>query len=406
MDAAYLAEFRERSAYEADRSAPPPGFPVLPDLPLGRYTDPEFYALEREHLFKRSWLYAAHDTELEGAGAYRLCDIAGAPVVLVRGDDDEVRAFYNACRHRGAPVVRGESGSARLLACQFHSWTYDLRGQLVRVPDERDFVGLCREERGLTPVRCERWGGWWFVNLDSAAMPLHEWLHPLPHLLADIARSPLRVFDRKSVELRCNWKVLAEGFLEVYHARTIHSTTVAPTLDTRGTVISLFDHGHQNMISPVKPGTRSDNRDALGTIEHVPALFEELLQPAHGIFPNVITPLDRRGFPFLVFWPTAIDRTRLDIVWFAADWGTGEMPGKDVWKLRLDRFDLLMDEDYENLEPIQRSMEAAAHGGQVINYQERRIWHVHAWIDKVIGPERIPPHLRVDDTLAEWVERI
>ena len=69
MDAAYLAEFRERSAYEADRSAPPPGFPVLPDLPLGRYTDPEFYALEREHLFKRSWLYAAHDTELEGAGA-------------------------------------------------------------------------------------------------------------------------------------------------------------------------------------------------------------------------------------------------------------------------------------------------------------------------------------------------
>jgi hypothetical protein len=236
-------------------------------------------------------------------------------------------------------------------------------------------------------------------------MPLLEWLHPLPLLLDDVARSPLRVFDVKSVELDCNWKILAEGFLEVYHARTIHPASVAPTLDTRGTVISLFDHGHQNMISPVKPGTRSDRRDDLGTIAHVPPMFDELCNPAHGIFPNVITPMDKRGFPFLVFWPTAIDRTRLDIVWFAADWGDGEMPGREIWQQRLDRFDTLMDEDYQNLEPIQRSMESAAHGGQVVNYQERRIWHVHAWIDKQIGPARVPEPLRVPDRLADWVER-
>jgi hypothetical protein len=116
--------------------------------------------------------------------------------------------------------------------------------------------------------------------------------------------------------------------------------------------------------------------------------------------------MDRRGFPFLVFWPTAIDRTRLDIVWFAADWGEGEMPGRDIWQQRLDRFDLLMEEDYRNLEPIQRSMQTAAHGGQVVNYQERRIWHVHAWIDKAIGPERVPESLRVPDLLADWVEQI
>jgi ring hydroxylating enzyme alpha subunit len=82
------------------------------------------------------------------------------------------------------------------------------------------------------------------------------------------------------------------------------------------------------------------------------------------------------------------------------------MPGKDIWKMRLDRFDVLMDEDYQNLEPIQRSMESAGHSGQVVNYQERRIWHVHAWIDKTIGPDRIPPRLRVPDLLAEWVEQI
>ena len=77
----------------------------------------------------------------------------------------------------------------------------------------------------------------------------------------------------------------------------------------------------------------------------------------------------------------------------------------EIWQRRLTRFDAVMDEDYENLEPIQRSMESAAHGGQALNYQERRIWHVQAWIDKVIGPERIPEHLRVADLLADWVEQ-
>ena len=91
-------------------------------------------------------------------------------------------------------------------------------------------------------------------------------------------------------------------------------------------------------------------------------------------------------------------------MWFAADWGKGELPGKETWQRRLDRFDVLMDEDYLNLEPIQRSIESAAHGGAVVGFQERRIWHVHAWIDKVIGPERIPQHLRVPDLLADWVD--
>jgi hypothetical protein len=77
-----------------------------------------------------------------------------------------------------------------------------------------------------------------------------------------------------------------------------------------------------------------------------------------------------------------------------------------VWDRRLSGFDVVMSEDYENLEPIQRSMEHAAHGGQVINYQERRIWHVHSWIDKIIGPERIPENLRVADLLGDWIEPI
>jgi phenylpropionate dioxygenase-like ring-hydroxylating dioxygenase large terminal subunit len=409
VDDEFLARFWERSRYEASRSGPPEGFPRLRDLPLGRYTDATFQALEDQYLFKRVWLYAAHDSELPDPGSYKLCDVAGAPILLARGEDGHVRGFYNACRHRGAPVVRGECGSARQLTCQFHSWTYNLSGELVRVPDERDFVDLDRSERGLPPVRCEQWGGWHFVNLDPDAEPLLDYLHPIPTLLPEVAAAPFRVIDVKKVELRCNWKILAEAFLEVYHARTIHPKTVGPSLDTRGTVITLYDHGHQSMLSPVNRGTRQDNRELLPMFEGATAIFRDgNVQPAHGIFPNLITPLDARGFPFLLFWPLAIDRTRLDITWFAADWGEGEWPTEqaDIWQHRLKRFDVVMDEDYENLEPIQRSMESAAHGGQAINYQERRIWHVQAWIDKVIGPERIPEHLRVPDLLAGWVEPV
>jgi phenylpropionate dioxygenase-like ring-hydroxylating dioxygenase large terminal subunit len=402
MDSAYVARFLERSEYEASRTEPPDGFPKLPDLPLGRYTDAEFYALEQQYLWKRSWLYAGHDSELPNPGSYKLCDIAGAPVLLVRGDDGTVRAFYNACRHRGAPVVRQSCGTARMLACQFHGWSYDLRGSLVRVPDERDFVGLQKDERALPSVRCESFGGWHFVNLDHDAISLHEWLSPVDEILSSLTIPKMRVLDIKTAHVRCNWKIMAEGFLEVYHARTVHPTTVAPTLATRGTVITLHPHGHQSMVSPVITGTRTDGRDRLPMFDGAAEGFRANLQPAYGLFPNLISPLDGRGFPFLVFWPEAVDRTRLDIIWFVPDWGAGELPNKELWDRRLDRFDVLMEEDYRNLEPIQRSMEHAAHGGQVINYQERRIWHVHAWIDKMIGPERIAPELHVPDSLSGW----
>ncbi len=404
MDEHYLERFRQQSAHEAARTGPPPGFPHLPDLPLGRYTDPGFHALEQQYLWKRVWLYAAHDSELSQSGSYRVIDAAGPNIVIVRGDDGEVRAFVNACRHRGAPVARDNAGVARQFSCPYHSWTYDLQGRLARVPDERDFVGLCREERALTPVRCEAWGGWWFVNLDPEAEPLQTWLEPVTRHLGSLTQTPWQVLHRKSDLIACNWKVLAEGFLEVYHARTVHPTTIAPTLQTAGTVISLYGNGHQSMVSPIAVGTRTDGRETLPMFPGAPALFRESVNPAQGFFPNLITPLDARGFPFLVFWPEGVARTRLDIIWFVPEWGDGPVPNAEVWEQRLLRFDKVMDEDYSNLAPIQRSMEQAAHGGQVINYQERRIWHVHAWIDRFIGADRVPEHLRVPDLLQDWVD--
>ncbi len=128
MDATLEATIRERMKIENERTEPPEDAVEIPLIPVSRYTDPAFYALEQEHIWKRTWLFAGHESEWAEPGSYQVFDRTGAPIVIVRGQDGELRAFYNACRHRGAPVIRDECGTARRLTCQYHSWSYDTRG--------------------------------------------------------------------------------------------------------------------------------------------------------------------------------------------------------------------------------------------------------------------------------------
>jgi len=101
-----IANLRQRMAWEQDRGSPPADFPPFPPLPPGRYTSQEFFDLEREHLWSKVWLYAGHLSQLPEQGSYLLLELPGAPIFVVRGEGDEVRAFYNVCSHRGAPLVR------------------------------------------------------------------------------------------------------------------------------------------------------------------------------------------------------------------------------------------------------------------------------------------------------------
>src|SRR5882757_5856906 len=135
MDTVMAADVRERFEFERGRTRPPRGFPDLPDIPLARYTDEPLFKAEIDHVFRRSWHFAGHESEWEGIGSYRVLDVPYAPVVVTRGRDGELRAFLNSCRHRGAPVVRASEGTAKLLVCQFHSWAYNLEGELVRVQE-------------------------------------------------------------------------------------------------------------------------------------------------------------------------------------------------------------------------------------------------------------------------------
>ena len=404
MDAALADRIKKDFEFEKGRSAPPDGFPQLSDIPAGRYTDPAFYALEQEHIWRRSWLCVGHQGELPEVGSFRLAEETGAPIVIVRGKDRRVRAFYNTCRHRGGPVVREACGRAQRLRCSYHSWAYDLEGNLVSVPDERDFVGLDREVRALIPVRCETWGGWIFVNEDPQAPPLLDYLAPLPREWDDLEIDDLRFIDRHTLMLACNWKAAVDAFLEVYHLKHIHPNTVNRLLDHEGTAIGLLPRGHSRMASPVRPESRAGYGGG-GKMVDIKSAGEipRISNLAYNAFPNLVVPLDVIGFPFLLFFPVDIRTTRMEVLWQGPDWGQEEL--SDEWKAMVNVFDMVLDEDTQNLSWIQKSLESPGFRGIPLNYQERRIYHIHEAIDRTIGVERIPPELRVEPKLEAWFER-
>ena len=403
MDSLLADDIHRRMQDEHARSAPPPEFPELPDLPIARYTDPGFHELELSRVFKRAWLFVGHSSLLPEPGSYLVPDIPVAPVVVVRGRDQRIRAFLNACRHRGAPVVRDVSGCAKHLVCQFHSWSYNLDGTLAAVPESRDFVNLDLRARALVEIPCQSWGEMVFVNLDPDAPPLAEWLSTIGVVHQDIAAAPgLRRIESMTYFQDCNWKVTVDAFLEDYHVKTVHRDTLAGMLDIRRSLVELYPGGHTATFIPYRQGAGDRviwTADLPKMAVH--ELYDTDLQ-SFSLFPNLLVGSDdASGFFVAQWWPVSVSRTRMDVTWYGVDWGDGDRP--EGWNVKLFGSDILMKEDLVNVEPIQRSLEAAAHGGNPISYLERRIWHFHATLDKLIGADDIAAHLRVPDHLAHLV---
>jgi phenylpropionate dioxygenase-like ring-hydroxylating dioxygenase large terminal subunit len=392
---------REMAAEEA-RTSVPEGFPALPPIPAERYVDPEYFALEHEHIWSRSWVLAAHQSEIREPGQFVLAEDTGSPIVVVRGRDGVVRAFYNACQHRGAAVVQEPCGQLNAFKCPYHAWVYDLEGHLIARPDEHDFSGDI-EGLELASVRCESWGGWIFINRDPAAAPLLETLGDIPAEMDDFRVDELRQAHKLSMEIACNWKVLLEAFLEVYHLKHIHPNTAGMLLNHSATSISLLPGGHSRMVTRKNEGLESMgfHSPEMPLIEGLGEIPRTTSYSYH-FFPNIITPLDVAAFPFLVMWPLDARTTRLDVRWHGVDWGEGPRP--DHWDRVFNLFDIVTSEDTANLAWIQKSIESNGFSGARCSYAERRIYRMHEYLDELIGPEKIPTGLRVEPLLSRYVE--
>ena len=404
MDAEFTKNILQSMDYERARKAHPEGFPELPLIAGGRYTDPEFQQLEWQGLWKKSWLYACHLDEIPQQGSYLLWKKTGSPIILLRGEGKDVRAFYNTCRHRGGPLIKESRGKLDgHFVCGYHGWCYNLHGELTAIRDKRDFVNFDLSGKSLQGVKCERIGNWVFINENPQAEALLEHLYPIPEHLQQFRPQNIRLVNSKTYDVACNVKILLDAFFEVYHLPSIHQHTVDRFLDYRGTVIKLWSNGHSTMITPnrnpdwVDPGTVGMAK--IDTVTEIPAQHNMSLN----FYPNLISPMADSGMPFLTFWPVGINTMQIDCHWFAPDWGEGE--SDPLWQTRIENFERILYEDTQFAVQIQESVESPGFDGVTLNYQERRIYHWHEELDRRIGIEKIPAHLRVKPVLGSFVEK-
>ena len=195
--------------------------PRAQTVPSAWFVEPRFERLDRDAVFGRTWQAVGHVGELPASGCWVTSEVAGEPVIVVRGTDDVLRGFFNVCRHRGGPLAT-DAGCGRVLKCRYHGWTYTLEGMLRGVPQWDRVELFDRRDYGLLPVRVETWQGLVFVNLDAGASPLSSLFEGIETRTAVLGLSGLRHAARTSYEVMSNWKVYVENFLEGYHVPIVH----------------------------------------------------------------------------------------------------------------------------------------------------------------------------------------
>ncbi len=221
-------------------------------IPAAWYFDEGLYDLERRAIFQASWQHAARASLLLEPGAFATTEIAGEPVVIVRGDDGALRAFANVCRHRAARVVEQESGCASRLRCRYHGWTYDLQGRLRGTPEFEDVEEFEKSANGLFALAVAQWGPWVFVNAANGGESLSQALAPLPDRVDAESLSALQFTRRCAYDVDCNRKVYVDNYLDGgYHVNTVHPG-LAGVLDYSGYRSELFETASVQ-LSPIKP---------------------------------------------------------------------------------------------------------------------------------------------------------
>jgi Rieske 2Fe-2S family protein len=199
----------------ANPSLPPALDPTL-------YLDPDVLRLEDERIFGRTWQFAAHVAQLSEPGRYITVNAGSQPVLVVRDDEGELRAFRNVCRHRGSRLLSGSGECPKAIRCRYHGWTYRLDGELIGVPEGRSIPNLDKSRLGLFPARVEEWCGLVFVNLDIHAEPLADQLEGLRERVEPYGLERLRAIEEDAAGQPANWKIVVDNYLEGYHVPIAH----------------------------------------------------------------------------------------------------------------------------------------------------------------------------------------
>jgi phenylpropionate dioxygenase-like ring-hydroxylating dioxygenase large terminal subunit len=192
-------------------------------LPGWLYHDPEFFEAEKKAFLRKAPQVVCHESEIPEPGDWRTLEYLGTSVIVIRGDDRELRAFSNVCRHRGSRLVDGEAGCSRVLTCPYHAWSYARDGRLVGVPHRHEYPGLRTEDHGLFPVALENWRGFLFVTLEPGMPSVAEIMAPYEEEIEPYRFRELRALQQVRLRPRAlNWKTIADNYSDHLHIPVGH----------------------------------------------------------------------------------------------------------------------------------------------------------------------------------------
>lgn len=244
------ADFEAKSPYRLNQI-----YPNIADYrtaKTSRFFDPALKAAEEEKMWSKAWLLAGIASDVANVGDWFKFDIGPQSIIVARAKEDEVHAYYNACKHRGNELVQEEFGhGASSFTCIMHSWRYNLKGKNVRVTDRETFSeeALC-QNLDLTPVHVRVWGGLVFVNMAADPMPFEEYFGDVLDMLASYRMEEMFIVKDLTIDVPANWKTMYSVFNENYHAHATHPQ-IKPYVDDYNVQYDYYRHGHNRNLFPV-----------------------------------------------------------------------------------------------------------------------------------------------------------
>ena len=338
--------------------------------PVENYLSPERFAREMEILRRRPIAFCP-SAALPENGSFLAREPAGTAVVAVRGSDGVVRAFRNACRHRGMRLADG-SGCQKAFVCRYHGWTYGLEGQLRHVPHEYGFPGLDQNTRGLSPLPTSERLGLVFVSQRDGASQ-----DPSLEGLSELVPPTHKLRRTTSIEVQANWKIFTEGFLEGYHIRPLHRDTFYPVQFDNLNVVESF--GENNRI--VFPYRRVNKLRELPPAQRT---ADGYLTYVYHLFPNVMVITFPTNIAMVILEPLAIDRT-LVITHTLTDRPENQPEAQAEVKKGEDFVNLGAVEDREVAIAIQRGLASGANQFFEFGRFETALSHFHRSLDAALA---------------------
>jgi choline monooxygenase len=280
-------------------------------VPAPFYTNPSVLALEQEKIFGKTWQVVGHCHQLAKPGDFFTAELQGEPLLLVRGAGGELRSFFNVCRHRAGPPAEG-CGSRKLFRCGYHGWTYGLDGALISAPGFEGQLDFSPGHFALAPVRAEQWFNLIFVNLDPHAQPLVKSLGALPRQLERFDFAAMKLFQRRTYEMQCNWKTYVDNYLEGYHLPSVHPG-LNRELDYDAYTVEPYAR-HVRQFSPIRgaqPGDAAPRR--------YPEAREDLTSDYFWIFPNWMLNCYPDNVSLNIVLPLGTERSLAIFEWYVPE---------------------------------------------------------------------------------------